>query len=97
MKIGVGISVDVKKIDKSRLAKGKYLNLTTFIDLDNQDKYDQNGFVTEQQTKEEREDKIQLPIIGNVKVFWKEEQQSQPDQGQGTNQQEPDDDSQIPF
>ena len=38
MKIGVNLKIDVTKIDKSRLfngEKGTYLNLSTFIDIDN--------------------------------------------------------------
>tara|TARA_R110002153_G_scaffold178055_3_gene331190 strand:- start:504 stop:833 length:330 start_codon:yes stop_codon:yes gene_type:complete len=73
MKARVNIRVDVTKIDKSRLyvgAKGTYLNLTTMIDLDNKDQYDNNGFISEETSKEERESGLQLPILGNCKVSW---------------------------
>lgn len=76
MKIGVSISVDVTKIDKSRLfngEKGVYADLTTFIDLDQKDQYDNNGFISQSQTKEERENNApHTPILGNVKVFYQE-------------------------
>jgi hypothetical protein len=75
MKVGINISIDVTKIDKARLIEGKkgvYLDLTTFVDLDEKDKYDNNGFVSQSQSKEEREAGAEkTPILGNVKVFWK--------------------------
>lgn len=73
MKIGVAIKIDVTKINKARLFKGEkgtYLDLTTFIDTDEKDQYDNNGFVTQSPTKEEREAKEKLPILGNVRVFY---------------------------
>ena len=76
MKVGISVSIDVTKIDKARLFKGEkgtYLDLTTFVDLDQQDQYDNNGFVTQSPTKEEREAKEKLPILGNVKVFFKDQ------------------------
>jgi hypothetical protein len=73
MKIGITIKIDVTKIDKSRLFKGEkgtYLDLTTFIDTENQDQYGNNGFISQSITKEEREQKVQTPILGNAKVFF---------------------------
>jgi len=83
MKIGISIKLDVSKIDKSRLFKGDkgtYLDLTTFIDLDQQDQYGNNGFIAQSVTKEERERGEQGAILGNSKVFYKEggQQQAQP-------------------
>ena len=76
MKIGVSVSIDVTKIDKARLYEGKkgtYLDLTTFIDLDAEDQYGNNGFISQSQTKEERESGAgKTAILGNVKVFYKE-------------------------
>jgi hypothetical protein len=69
MKIGVEISIDVTKIDKARLFKGKkgtYLTMTTFVDVDNKDQYDNNGMVTHKKNEGEST----APILGNVKVFW---------------------------
>lgn len=77
MKIGLSVKIDVTKIDKSRLfsgQKGTYLDLTTFIDIDNPDEYNNNGFITQSQTKEERDAGEKLPILGNVKVFYKDGQ-----------------------
>ena len=81
MKVGVEVQIDVTKIDKARLfegKKGKYLTMTTFIDTDNKDQYDNNGFISHKQTKEESESKTNTPILGNVKVFWNDGQTTQP-------------------
>jgi len=72
-KYGISIKIDVTKIDKSRLFKGEkgtYLDLTTFIDLENPTEYGDHGFISQSTSKEEREQKVQLPILGNVKVFF---------------------------
>ena len=72
MKLGINIKIDVTKIDKSRLFKGKqgiYLDLTTFIDTDNPGKFGDHGFISQETSKEEREQGVQTPILGNVKVF----------------------------
>tara|TARA_R110000822_G_scaffold13977_7_gene49284 strand:- start:112 stop:414 length:303 start_codon:yes stop_codon:yes gene_type:complete len=73
MKVGLSVRIDVTKIDKSRLykgAKGTYLDLTTFVDTEQQDQYENNGFISQSTTKEEREANVQTPILGNVKVFY---------------------------
>lgn len=100
-KIAVSIKIDVTKIDKSRLFKGEkgtYLDLTTFIDLDQKDQYDNNGFISQSVSKEEKENNVQTPILGNCRVFWKEQgstpqPSAQPQAGQAL----PDDDDSIPF
>ena len=73
MKVGLNVRIDVTKIDKSRLykgAKGTYLDLTTYVDTTNTDQYDNNGFINQSLTKEEREAGQKTPILGNVKVFY---------------------------
>lgn len=76
MRLGLSVKIDVKKIDKSRLfdgngkAKAKWLNLTTFIDTDNPDQYENHGFISQETTAEERKAGVQTPILGNVKVFF---------------------------
>lgn len=88
-KIGVSLSIDVSRIDKSRIKEvkrkdgsiGKYLDLSTFINISEADQFGTNGFVTQSQTKEERESgKERPPILGNVKVFYKDEPEKQPQQ-----------------
>ena len=72
-KLGISIKIDVSKIDKSRLFKGEkgtYLDLTTFIDTENEGQYGDHGFISQSVTKEEREQSVQTPILGNVKVFF---------------------------
>ena len=75
-KIGMNISIDVTKIDKAHLIegkKGKYLNLTAFINLDEEDQYGNNGMVTQGLTKEARDAGEKGAILGNGKIFWREE------------------------
>ena len=81
MKIGLSLRIDCTKIDKARLyagAKGTYLDLTTFVDTDQQDQYENNGFISQSVDKEEREQGVQTPILGNVKVFFTDGAQSAP-------------------
>ena len=76
-KIGVELQIDVTKIEKARLyegKKGKYLTMTAFIDLDQQDQYGNNGMITHK--KEQNEERA--PILGNSKVFWSDTPQAQP-------------------
>lgn len=109
MKVGISIKIDVTKIDKARLfqgQKGTYLDLTTFVDLDQKDQYDNNGFISQSVTKEEREQNVQTEILGNCRVFYKDGQNAPAPQQNATQQfyeqaQQPapsfDDSSDIPF
>ena len=95
MKVGISIRIDVTKIQKERIfkgAKGSYIDLTTFIDLDQKDQYDNNGFISQSVDKAEREQGIKTPILGNCKVFFNDNQtqQSTPSQA-NQNFQAPDD------
>ena len=79
MKIGLSVRIDVTKIEKARLyagAKGTYLDLTTFVDTEEKDQYENNGFISQSVDKEEREQGVQTPILGNVKVFFTDGAQS---------------------
>lgn len=74
-KVALSIKIDVTKIDKSRLFKGEkgtYLDLTTFVDLDTKDAFDNNGFISQSVSKDEKAAGIQTPILGNSRVFWSE-------------------------
>jgi single-stranded DNA-binding protein len=74
-KVGVKLKIDVSKIDKNLLfkgTKGVYLDATVFINLDEPDQYDNNGMITQDETKENREGGKNGPILGNCKVFWKD-------------------------
>ena len=107
-KIGVRLKINVNMIEKARLfpgKKGKYLDATVFINVDEQDQYGNNGMVTQDVSKEEREQGVKGPILGNCEVFYRDNQsqqaqqqaapQGQPaQQGQGFDDFESDD---IPF
>jgi hypothetical protein len=99
-KIGVNLSIDVSKLDKSRLykgAKGTYANLTVFIDS-NPDQYGKNGGVKEQATKDERDQKVKMQFVGNATIFWSDNpdfQQARVEQAQEPATDEFDDS--IPF
>jgi hypothetical protein len=109
MKIGIEIKIDVTKIDKERIhvgQKGKYIDLTTFIDTEKEGRYGDHGFISQKVSKEEREQGIQTPILGNCRVFYVDEGSGQGQQGR--QQQQPqnqggyappayDDDGSIPF
>jgi len=98
--IGINLSIDVSKLDKSRLykgAKGTYANLTVFIDS-NPDQYGKNGGVKEQATKDERDQKVKMPFVGNATIFWSDNpdfQQARVEQAQEPATDEFDDS--IPF
>jgi len=73
MKVGLNVRINVSRIDKSKLYKGEkgvYLNMTTFVDLDQEDEYGNNGFISMEQSKEQRDAGEQSVILGNVKKFW---------------------------
>ena len=63
------ISIDVKKIDKSKLYKGQYLNLVVHT-RDELSQYGQNAGVYYSQSKEERDAKEKKQYLGNGKVIW---------------------------
>ena len=63
------ISIDVKKIDKSKLYKGQYLNLVVHT-RDELYQYGQNVGVYYSQSKEERDAKEKKQYLGNGKVIW---------------------------
>lgn len=107
-KVGIKLSIDVTKIEKARLYKGKkgtYLDCTVFVDLDNKGQYDNNGMITQDVTKEERDRKVKGPILGNCKVFYQDRAQPQvkeydldsPPQAQAGGFDDFDTNSDIPF
>lgn len=80
MKIGVALKIDVSKIDKARLFKGQkgtYLDATAFIDLDQLDEYGNSGMITQDVSKDERAQGVKGNILGNSKVFFKDNGQPQ--------------------
>lgn len=65
-------SIRVDKLPKEKFIKGKdgavYYNFT--LSVNDETKYGNNVWVTDSQTKEEREAKIQKLSLGNGKVVW---------------------------
>ncbi|AUR91936.1 hypothetical protein NVP1167O_40 [Vibrio phage 1.167.O._10N.261.51.F2] len=100
-KVGVSLKLDVTKIDKARLfngQKGTYLDATVFIDLDELDQYGNSGMITQDVSKEEKQQGVKGNILGNVKCFWREDGQVKQQSQQQVQQVEDDfDDTQIPF
>lgn len=69
----ISASIDLTKIDKSKIIKGKngaeYYNIQVMIN-DKKDKYDNDVSVIQGQTKEERQRKDNKQYIGNGRVIW---------------------------
>tara|TARA_R110001606_G_scaffold52768_1_gene130677 strand:+ start:546 stop:851 length:306 start_codon:yes stop_codon:yes gene_type:complete len=71
----INVSINLNKIDKTKLikgAKGTYLNLNVAIN-DEKDQYDNDCSAWVNQTKEEREAKEAKNYLGNGKVVWSNE------------------------
>jgi len=67
----INLSIDVTKVTKEALSKGKYLTLTIAIS-DEINQYNQNVSAWESQTKEDRESKVERNYVGNGKVIFTE-------------------------
>lgn len=65
----INVSIDLTKVDKSKLVKGKYLNMTVIVN-DDLDNYGNNVAITIQQSKEERDLKASKTFLGNGKVVY---------------------------
>ena len=84
MKVGVSLKIDVSKIDKARLFKGEkgtYLDATVFVDADQLDQYGNSGMITQDVSKDEKQQGVKGNILGNCKVFWNDGAQQQATQG----------------
>ena len=97
-KIGVRVKINVSKIDKLLLYKGDkgtYLNMTVFIDPDNEGQYGDKGMVTQ----DVPEGSPKGAILGNVKVFWHEasENSTRPAANADLPYGSEEDDGSIPF
>jgi len=73
-RMGVALSIDVTKLDKSRFVSGKngakYCDLTVWLSPDEADEWGKHGGIQIAATKEEQEAKEKMPYCGNAKVFW---------------------------
>jgi len=65
----ISVSLDLSKIDKTKVKDGKYLNAVVAIG-DETNQYGQNASMYISQSKEEREAKEARTYIGNGKVVW---------------------------
>tara|TARA_R100001594_G_scaffold148443_2_gene203676 strand:+ start:485 stop:763 length:279 start_codon:yes stop_codon:yes gene_type:complete len=68
----INLSINLDKIDKSKIVtgkKGKYLNLTVGSNRDGEDQYGNTHYVFQSQSKEEREAKNDKNYLGNGKEF----------------------------
>jgi hypothetical protein len=65
------------------------------VDTEQQDQYENNGFISQSTTKEEREAQVQTPILGNVKVFFTDGQAAAPQKQADMSIEQLDED--IPF
>ena len=76
MKFGINFKIDVTKIDKEKLFIGKngakYLDATAFVNVNESDKYGNNGIINQAKNKG---DENNGPILGNCKVFWSSDAQ----------------------
>lgn len=79
----IGASLDLSKIDKTRITLGKngakYYNISIILN-DEKDSYGNDCAITEGQTKEERAAKVKAKYIGNGKVVYDSVRGSQPQQ-----------------
>jgi hypothetical protein len=70
----ISCSIDVTKIDKSKLIEGKngakYFNFTVTVN-DEPDQYGKDCSIALSQTKEEREAKAKRTFIGSGKTIWR--------------------------
>jgi hypothetical protein len=65
-------SIDLTKIDKSKIyegKKGKYYPITVVLNNE-PSTYGDSGYIQTEQTKEERDAKQPKTFLGNVKVVW---------------------------
>jgi hypothetical protein len=76
------ISIDLSKVDKLKLTKtekGQIFGNFDFIVRDDVDQYGNIGFIVQKASKEEREQQVKLPILGNAKRIEIKQQASTPE------------------
>lgn len=72
----ISASIDLNKIDESRIVTGKNGERWINIDItvkDEKNQYGQDTAITLQQTKAERDNKVKKTFIGNGKTMWEGE------------------------
>jgi hypothetical protein len=85
-KIALSLKIDLAKMDMNRIFNGKngaqYLDATIFVNMDELDQYGNSGMITQDVSKEEKQQGVKGNILGNGKVFWVENGQAPQQQGQ---------------
>ena len=85
-KIALSLKIDLAKMDMKRIFNGKngaqYLDATIFVNMDELDQYGNSGMITQDVSKEEKQQGVKGNILGNGKVFWVENGQAPQQQGQ---------------
>ena len=74
----IAAKIDVTKINKEYLYKGKsgtYLDVTLIPNKDGQDQYGNDGFIAQSVSKELRDQGVKGPIVGNYKTIQKQAKQ----------------------
>lgn len=70
----IGASIDLSKLDESKIVPGKngarYYNITIMV-ADEPNKYGKDVTIIEPQTKEQREAKEERTYLGNGKTVYK--------------------------
>ncbi len=94
-KIALALKINLSQIDMARAfqgKKGQYLDATIFVEMDELDQYGNSGMITQDVSKEEKQQGVKGNILGNGKVFWVENGQAPQQAGaqqQGGFQQAP--------
>ena len=68
----ISASINLSKIDKTKIIKGKngqYYNVSIIVN-DEANEYGQDVAIVQEQTKEEREAKASKVYLGNGKTVW---------------------------
>jgi len=95
------LKIDVTKIEKAYLFKGKsgtYLDATLMDNREGPDQYENDGFIVQDVGKENREKGIKGPIIGNWKHVGDKQAQPRPQQTQAqTPAEDCQEEDDIPF
>lgn len=67
----ITLSINASKLDQSRYVTDKngnqWINISGFLN-DEMDQYGNYGFVTQSPTKEERDSKVKMTILGNFRL-----------------------------
>lgn len=98
MALIANVSIDLNKIDKTKIIEGKkggkYYNMTVTLN-DEKDQYGNDIAVTDSQTREQRDAKEKKTYLGNGRVIWQSKYEQKPDDYQKSTEAIPPGD--LPF